>query len=162
MTLRLSSKSTERAQSYARFSKILEEICWGTSVSRFAPLHCTIALRERRISVSTSHVLYIIGGEAPFQVLSPRQGRQNSRKCQHTHLQLKKIVHFDDLSNPRSRATDFSWTSRFQNLNPHNLNSGSYKFHQNPTSELRVMLDFPKSWKKFVGPLLDHVLPRRL
>ena len=47
-----------------------------------------------------------------------------------------------------------------QNLNPHGLNLKRYDFHQNPTSELRVMLDFPKFWYKFVGALLFHVSPR--
>ena len=45
---------------------------------------------------------------------------------------------------PRSLAPEFSWTSRFQNLNPHGLNSKRYNFHQIPPSELKVMPDFPK------------------
>ena len=69
-------------------------------------------------------------------------------------------VNFPNLAAPRSRATEFSWTSRFQNLNPHGLNSKRYNFHQIPPSELKVIVDFPKFWTKFVGAHLNHVLPR--
>ena len=44
-TLQFSTNSTERAQSYGRFSKILDQICWGPSVSRFA-LRTIILLYE--------------------------------------------------------------------------------------------------------------------
>ena len=120
-------------------------------------------------------------GRRPVRVLSPRQGRPNLKRAQLTCInpensrislrfeKRRSSANFSrmapiwpDLGVPHARATEFSWSSRFQNLNPHGLNLRRYDFHQNPPSELRVMHDFPKSWKKFVGPLLDPVLPRRL
>ena len=64
------------------------------------------------------------------------------------------------LTYPRHGSTESSWTSRFQNLNPHGLNSKRYNFHQIPPSELKVIVNFPKFWTKFVGARLDPVLPR--
>ena len=113
-----------------------------------------------RISVFTIHVGYVREGEAPFQVLSPRQGRKFLHKCQLTSVDPKNVVHTPDLAPPRSRATEFSQTSRLQNLNPWGLSLKRYDAQQIPPSELRVMLDFPKFWNKFVGALLFHVSPR--
>ena len=67
---------------------------------------------------------------------------------------------FDFLWTPRSRATEFSQTSRSQNLKLHTFNSRRYEFHQNRPSELKVMNDFPKFWKKYVEANLEHVCPR--
>ena len=53
-----------------------------------------------------------------------------------------------DLEVPRSRATEFSWTSRFENLKLHAFNLKRYDFHQNRPSELKVMDDFLKFWTK--------------
>ena len=38
------------------------------------------------------------------------------KKCQHTHVQFKILVHFQNLEVSHSRAVNFSWTSRSQNL----------------------------------------------
>ena len=69
-------------------------------------------------------------------------------------------VNFPNLAAPRSRATEFSWTSRFQNANPHIIISKRYNFDQNPPGDLKAMIYFPKFWNKFVGAVLDPVLPR--
>ena len=103
---------------------------------------------------------FALEGEAPFQVLSPRQGRNFLHKCQLTSVDPQNLVHTPDLDLPRSRATEFSQTSRLQNLNPWGLSLKRYDAQQIPPSELRVMPDFPKFWNKYVGPTNFHVLPR--
>ena len=49
-----------------------------------------------------------------------------------------------DLDPSHSRAAEFSWTSRFQNLKLQCLNSIVYGFHQNRPSERRDIHDFVK------------------
>ena len=72
----------------------------------------------------------------------------------------ENLLQHADLKAVQSFATEFSWTFRFQNLNPHGFNLKRYNCHQNPPSELKIMHGFSKFWTKFVGQLLDHVLPR--
>ena len=65
-----------------------------------------------------------------------------------------------DLEVSRSRPTEFSWTSRLENLKLHAFNSRRYDFHQNRPNEIKIMNDFPKFWKKYVEANLEQVCPR--
>ena len=49
----------------------------------------------------------------------------------------KMAIHHADLDLGRSRAAEFSWTSRFQNLKLLYLNFIEKAFHQNLTTEAR-------------------------
>ena len=75
--------------------------------------------------------------------------------------QSQNLVQHADLESPQSRATEFSWTSRLQNVKLHAFNSKRYDFHENRPNEPKVMIDFPKFWKKYVGANLDQFSPRR-
>ena len=83
--------------------------------------HCTIVLLYENEESPSLQAMYdsIVGGEAPFQVLSPRQGRQNVIYTSLACMRSKNLVHFPNLNTTRSRAVEFSWTSRFQNLELH-------------------------------------------
>ena len=56
----------------------------------------------------------------------------------------KMLVHHADLGLGRSRAADFSGTSRSQNLKLRYLNSIEYAFHENLTTEPRDIHDLVK------------------
>ena len=55
---------------------------------------------------------YLLGGEAPFQVLSPRQGRIFLVKCQLTSVDPKNLVHTPDLFAKRDFSKTHSQTQR--------------------------------------------------
>ena len=63
------------------------------------------------------------------------------------HLSRKSVI-VPDLEVRRSRATEFSWTSRFQNLKLYYLNSIEDAFRQNLTSGSRDIFIFVKKIRK--------------
>ena len=69
------------------------------------PIKC-FSSTEKAISVSTSHMVFSWRANAPFRVREPPAGP-------------KKLVHFANPYTARSRAIEFSQTSRLQNLNLH-------------------------------------------
>ena len=87
-----------------------------------SPRCAIVLLYEREESPSLQAMCYSFWGEAPFQLLSPRQGCPKSANRLERAL-FPQMWCISDLKYPHSRATDFSCTSRFQNLNPHGLNS---------------------------------------
>ena len=131
--------------------------CWLAFLNTISP--AAVLLLELRKALRVMYYL-LSWGRRPVRVLSPRQGRPNWATLSERALFRQFGSFFPNLELPRSRATEFSWTSRFQNLNPHGLNSKRYNFQQIPPSELKVIVDFPKFWTKFVGAHLNHVLPR--
>ena len=67
---------------------------------------------------------------------------------------LKNFVNFANLSASRSRATEFSWTSRFQNHNLHGLSSSWTAFHQDLTTGPRDIQDFVQKFLEKAHALL--------
>ena len=72
----------------------------------------------------------------------------------------KNLAITPDLKSANSRHYEFSQTWRCYPRIRHTFNSGRYNFHQNPPSELKVMIDFPKIKYKYVATILFHVSPR--
>ena len=93
------------------------------------------------------------------QASSEIRDLQKEGKTSIERTKLENWAHDQSLEVTFSRATEFSQTSRLENLNPHTFNSKRYNFQQIPPSELKVMGDFPKFWTKYVGAHLDPVLP---
>ena len=99
---------------------------------------------EKAISVSTSHMVFSWRANAPFPVpFAPVRAQKSEISRTRLHFS-KNLVHFADLGPIQCFATEFSWTSRFQNRNLQGLNSIWAAFHQDLTTGPRDIQDFVK------------------
>ena len=87
-----------------------------------------------------------------------RQGPKNW-DISHQIARFKNMVHFADLAPIQSFATEFSWTSRFQNHNLHGLSSSWTAFHQDLTTGPRVIQDFVPKFLENPHALLKWICP---
>ena len=71
----------------------------------------------------------------------------------------ENFVNFANLDPSRSRATEFSWTSRLQNHNLHGLSSSWTAFHQDLTTGPRDIQVFVQKFSEKAHALLKWICP---
>ena len=112
---------------------------------------------KKTISVSTSHKVFSWRANAPFRVREPPAGPKKLSYISPDGTFPKNFVNFANLNASRSRATEFSWTSRFQNHNLHGLSSSWTAFHQDLTTGPRDIQVFVQKISEKAHALLKWI-----
>ena len=97
-------------------------------------------------------MLIILGDERHLGA-QPPAGPPKTKLIEGDAYFSENLLQQADLDPSHSRAAEFSWTSRFQNLKLHAFNSILYNSEQNPRTGSRDIIIFVKLFFEFVGPL---------